>query len=340
LKSSKATNPAGWRLPVEWFKRVAGYLFALGGLAWVLYDVHPRQLVAHLTIQDWRWAGVAIAADIFAFTSQGWRWSLLLAPLGKISTIRATQAIYVGLFTSEVVPLRAGELVRAYLISRRLSAPFPSVIASIAVERLLDGISLALCLGAAAVFVPLPRSIATTGDIFGIGVIVCAVGLAYFVYRYGRQPAHQREPAGRIRLFLRTMLAGSHSIITSGNLWFAFGISFLVLGLQSLAFWLMMPACGLNVPFWIGAVVFFIVHLGTAIPNAPANVGSYQFFTVLGLTLFGVDKATAAGFSIVVFLVLSIPLWIIGFLALTASGMSLWRVRQEIPRLKARTESQ
>jgi len=74
--------------------------------------------------------------------------------------------------------------------------------------------------------------------------------------------------------------------------------------------------------------------LGTAVPNAPANVGSYQFFTALGLTLFGVDKATAAGFSIVVFLALTIPLWIIGFIALTASGMNLKRVRLEISGLK------
>ena len=90
----------------------------------------------------------------------------------------------------------------------------------------------------------------------------------------------------------------------------------------------------MDLPLWVGVVVFFIVHLGTAVPNAPANVGSYQFFTALGLTLFGVDKAAAAGFSIVVFLVLTVPLWIIGFIALTASGMSLKRVRLEISELR------
>jgi uncharacterized membrane protein YbhN (UPF0104 family) len=130
------------------------------------------------------------------------------------------------------------------------------------------------------------------------------------------------------------MLAGSHSIITSGKFWPAAAISFAVLGFQSLAFCFMMPAYGLNLSLWVGVVVFFIVHLGTAVPNAPANVGSYQFFAALGLTLFGVDKATAAGFSIVAFLALTIPLWIIGSLALTASGMNPRRVRLEISRLR------
>jgi uncharacterized membrane protein YbhN (UPF0104 family) len=188
------------------------------------------------------------------------------------------------------------------------------------------------------VFVPLPHSIAQTADVFGIAVIACGLTLAYFVYRFGRQPEGQPKPESHLRSFLRSLLAGSRLIVTAGKVWSASAISLLVLGFQSLAFWFMMPACGLELPIWTGAVIFFIVHLGTAIPNAPANVGSYQFFTALGLTLFGVDKATAAGFSIVVFLVLTIPLWIIGFLALAASGMNLRRLRQEIPLLKKSRE--
>jgi hypothetical protein len=76
-----------------------------------------------------------------------------------------------------------------------------------------------------------------------------------------------------------------------------------------------------------------IVHLGTAIPNAPANVGTYQFFCVVGLTLFGVEKTLATGFSVVVFLLLTVPLWIIGFFALSRSGMTLSTIRNEINKL-------
>jgi hypothetical protein len=44
----------------------------------------------------------------------------------------------------------------------------------------------------------------------------------------------------------------------------------------------------------VGAVVYLIVRLGTAVPNAPANVGTYQFFTVAGLTHFSVRRARDA----------------------------------------------
>jgi len=54
------------------------------------------------------------------------------------------------------------------------------------------------------------------------------------------------------------------------------------------------------------AVILVIVRVGTAIPNAPANIGSHQFFCVLALNLFGVEKTVAAAFSIVYFLALTL----------------------------------
>ena len=111
-----------------------------------------------------------------------------------------------------------------------------------------------------------------------------------------------------------------------------FIVSAFIFIFQIVAFWLVMKGYSLNVSFWIGAVVLLIVHLGTSIPNAPSNLGSYQFFTALGLTLFGIDKTTAAGFSIVVFVVLTIPLWAIGILAVGRSGMTLYEIRSALPK--------
>ncbi len=68
-------------------------------------------------------------------------------------------------------------------------------------------------------------------------------------------------------------------------------------------------------------------------PNAPSNVGTYQFFTVLGLMLFDVDKTVAAGFSVAVFLILTVPLWIIGLFALGQTGLTLRMVREEVAKI-------
>jgi hypothetical protein len=86
----------------------------------------------------------------------------------------------------------------------------------------------------------------------------------------------------------------------------------------------------LSASIWEGAAVLLIVHFGTAIPNAPSNIGTYQFFTVLGLMLFGVDKTTATGFSVAVFVILTVPLWVIGFIAVSRTGMSFRDIRSAI----------
>jgi hypothetical protein len=65
-------------------------------------------------------------------------------------------------------------------------------------------------------------------------------------------------------------------------------------------------------------------------------VGSYQFFCVLGLTIFEVEKTRATGFSIFAFLALTIPLAFLGFAALLRSGMSLRTMREKVKGLPSR----
>jgi hypothetical protein len=62
-------------------------------------------------------------------------------------------------------------------------------------------------------------------------------------------------------------------------------------------------------------------------------VGTFQFFTVLGLTLFGADKTTAAGFSVAVFVILTVPLWAIGFWAVSRTGMTFREIRSAVQKI-------
>ena len=129
------------------------------------------------------------------------------------------------------------------------------------------------------------------------------------------------------------MAGGIRDIGRSRFFYSSFGVSLLLLLGQILAYWFVMQAYGLKLSFWHGAAIFLIVHIGTIIPGAPSNIGTYQFFTIVGLTLFGIDKTLATSFSIVVFFILTIPLWIIGMLVFGRLGLSLKKVQTEIAAL-------
>lgn len=322
----------------RWLRTALGYVLAGLCLIWVFHDIHPGRLLDHVATIRWGWIGLAVVFDIFSYVCQAWRWQLLLRPLGRLSTLDATEAIYVGLFTNEILPLRFGEFVRAYMVARRTTASFLSVVPSMAVERLFDGVWLAIGIGLSAMFVPLPHDLIEAGDILGITMLAAASIFLLLVLRQRRSsPTVHREPRWKIMRSVASggnqMVEGLRSIGFSRWFFLSFAVSFCLLFFQALAFWLVMSGYGLRLSFWAGAAVLLIVHLGTAIPNAPANVGTYQFFTVVGLTLFGVDKTLASGFSVVVFVILTLPLWVLGFWALTRSGMRLASLRDEIRQL-------
>jgi glycosyltransferase 2 family protein len=272
---------------------------------------------------------------------------MLLEPVGKINLLQAMQAIYAGLFTNEVLPMRPGEFVRSYIASRWMGAGFVTILPSIILERLFDGVWIAMGIGLAAIFAPLPEDLIEAGETFGAVVALFVALFIYLVLRRPR-PRHGGRAADRglprwkplraiARLFKR-LSEGLREASRTKEFYLAFVLSLPFLALQAITLWLIMLGYGLRLSFWVGVAVYVIVGLGTALPNTPGNVGSYQFFAVLGLTLFGVDKTSATGFSLVAFTLISLPLLIIGFLALSRSGMSLAAIREELHRPEPRAD--
>lgn len=313
---------------------VIGYLLAATGLIWALRDIQPAKLLGQLAHINWWWIALALVCDVASYVCQGARWRLLLKPVGEVTTLQSAQAIYAGLFTNEILPMRIGELVRAYLVSRWTAERFVAVIPSIVVERLFDSVWLAVGIGLVAMFTPLPKDMLVAGDALGVIAIIVAGLFLWFAFRRSGPGKERRLPDWRLMRAVRGLLAamggGLRGIGRTRAFYLSFAVSLALLILQTLAFWLVMRGYGVRLSFWAGAAVFLIVHLGTAIPNAPANVGSYQFFTIAGLTLFGVDKTLATGFSLVVFALLTLPLLLIGFVAFGRAGLTLASIRREI----------
>ncbi len=325
-----------------------------GGKAWIGYSCGGRvpgvgvprctleRSVCHVKAMTWWLLVPAIAADIGSYVTQGARWSLLLRPLGRLSLLKATQAIYAALFTNEVLPLRVGEVLRGYLASRWMSLPLTPIFSSILVERFLDGVWMVLAFGVVVLAVPLPQYLVDAEGSLALVIFAAAALFIYLVVRKERQieaegarsePAPPDSAARRLSRSIEHVAAALRLIGGAPSLYGAAALSGLLLVLQVLSFWLVMEAYGISLSVWHGAAVFLIVHLGTMIPGAPSNVGTYQFFTVLGLMLFGVDKTVASGFSVVVFLILTIPLWVVGLFAFGRAGLDLRTVREQAANL-------
>jgi uncharacterized membrane protein YbhN (UPF0104 family) len=271
----------------------AGLYFSLRGLTW-------SSLEAQLQSVDWSWVVVSTLLTTFGFVVQGFRWGVLLEPGAGW---KATRAVYVGLFLNEILPFRPGEAVRVWLAARKLDRSLWSVVPSVVVERLMDGFWLVLALAAMSLFVPLPQNLQQHRVWLFVGV----GGILLLIWILGK-----------------TWLA-KHQLAWNRQAWVLSAVS---LVLQGLAFWAAIRADNLRLTIAEGCAVMLIVRLGTALPAAPANLGTHQFATVWGLALFGVSQAVGAAASLVIFAILTVPLVVIGALACFGEGLSFGEIRK------------
>ena len=128
----------------SWLYPAIGYGISLACLIWVYHGFNWKTELPKLKAADWRWVAIAMVFDVVVYCVQAWRWRLLLSPVAKPSLLRSIQAVFIGLFANEILPLRSGELIRCYALGRWSGIPYSVTLSSIVIERLFDGILLIL----------------------------------------------------------------------------------------------------------------------------------------------------------------------------------------------------
>lgn len=315
----------GRSLP-HWLIPALGYFISFICLIWVFKHTDLDAILESLRSMHWGWVIAAVFADIGVYFFQAWRWDLLLSPVVNVPLFRSVQAIYVGLFANEVLPLRPGELIRPYLQARWSEIPFSVAFSSVIIERIFDGIWLVLTLFLTAMFVPLPRFITDGAIALAVFTLLVAIALGFVMFR--KHHAHAVVSGTRWAARLKVLVEDLHLMGNSRSFYAAAAASVLYLAIQVVPIFALMKAYGFDLPIGAALVVLLIWRLGTVIPQAPGNLGSSQALLVLALTLFGVEKTSAANFSFVVWTVITLPLLVAGIVALAFTGMKFGELHQ------------
>ena len=91
---------------------------------------------------DWRLALLALPIYFAGLLVRTMRWQYLLRPVKKVSTLRLYPVVIIGLMANNILPARAGELARAYVLGQREQISKTTSLGTIAVDRLFDGVTL------------------------------------------------------------------------------------------------------------------------------------------------------------------------------------------------------
>jgi len=297
-------------------------IWALHGLSWS----RLRHDVIHL---DFRWVAVGLVTGVLVYALQGWRWNLLLRPIQPVSTWEATRSIFVGLFANEVLPLRAGELIRCFLLSRSSTIPVSVVLASALLERIFDGFWLILGLLITIRYVRLPRQVVFGALMLGILLLICGVLMA--VAMFWKQQALDRLLGAKWLGWVHVLIEDLHLIGHSRYLYYAWMMSLPFLLIQVVPIYAFMRAYLPLAELHLGAAftIMVILRLVAVIPQGPGNLGAYNAFTVVGLRIFAVPSQIAKSFSLMLWTGITAPLLVVGFIALAATGLDMAELHKQ-----------
>src|SRR5580704_16240585 len=307
-------------------------------LAWALHGVSWTELWEEIRELDWRWVAIGVVADLLVYVIQGWRWNLLLLPVTPVSPWASVGAIYVGLFANEVLPLRAGELIRCFLMARWTKIPISVTMASALIERIFDGFLLIGGLFLSLRYIhrfPLTHgqaraiSIISDGSIsLAVLLILCAVLLA--IAMFWREQTLDALLDARVFSWVHVFIEDLHRIGHSRFLYASFGVSIPFLLIQIVPIYAIMQAYGFDTVSWAQAgALMVLLRLGSVLPQAPGNIGLFQVVSTLVLTLFGAPAAMARRFAFILWAVITVPLLVVGFIALIASGSKMGDIQRE-----------
>lgn len=239
-----AAGPSFQRKVPSWLLPALGYGISLACLIWVYWGFDWKTELPRFTKADWRWVTLSVAVDLAIYFCQGWRWSLLLRPVTKAPFLKSVQAVFIGLFANEVLPFRSGELIRSYVQAKWCRIPFSVTLSSAVIERLFDGIWLALGFLAVAFFVDLPGYLVRGSIVLAIllGVVALVLGVVMFLKHH----AHAAVSQSRWSEMLWHVVEGLHAM--GNSRWFAAAaaVSLLYLSLQVIPVYALARGYGLD----------------------------------------------------------------------------------------------
>jgi uncharacterized protein (TIRG00374 family) len=289
--------------------------------------------------------GVALVMTVVMYFIRAERWQYLLEPLGHTRFRVAFETTIIGFATSFVLPARAGELLRPYLLARHERLPATAVFATIIVERMLDLIAVLILLGlylagfsnGASDRAPRLYQAVAVG-----GAVMVPVGLAVLAAMF-LMAGHPERVHALVLQMERVLPARLAHRIASLARTFSDGLAVvrrplrLVAALAwSMALWLAIAAqtwviahaFGIVLPFVGSFVVTAMLVVGVALPTPGGVGGTHEAFRLGVTSFYGADNNAAIGAAILQHAVNFVPITVLGLWFIVREGLNFGRLRE------------
>ena len=272
----------------------------------------------------------------FAVWFQALRWRYLLKPLADVPAHRLYPVVFVGHLANSLVPLRAGEVLRALVVNRREGVGRMAALGTLVVERALDGLALSAML---LIFVAVVDSSSRLWELVLAGTVLFGLATALLIVialhpdrslslgsrLIDRGPVRFRS---RLRRWLRSFLTGTRALRTPGGIVAALATTAAFWVSVAVVYAIVGEAFALKEGFGTYLLVTAAANLSVSIPSSQGGLGPFEFFVRETLVFSGVASPVATAYALVLHATILVTMIVIGAFCLRTAGLSLDMLRE------------
>ncbi|MCH7494725.1 MAG: flippase-like domain-containing protein [Candidatus Marinimicrobia bacterium] len=133
---------------------IAGLIISIVFLYFAFRDVNWQEFSRSLLSVNFVWLIPAAISVIASFVIRAIRWKMLIDPVQKVSYGKTFSATMIGYMGNNILPFRLGDLLRAYVFSKKTGLSKSSTLASLLLERILDLLTTLAALGFVLAYFP------------------------------------------------------------------------------------------------------------------------------------------------------------------------------------------
>jgi hypothetical protein len=317
---------------------------AVAMLVWFLRGANLREVWTEIQGGRLELLALALVFTGLTYVLRAARWQYLLLPLGRPSFAMVFKTTVIGFAASTLLPARAGEVVRPYLLARREGFSATSAFATIIVERLLDLLTVLLLFGFYLEFYE-PGTDAGNSTVFRAlksgGLVAGAASVAGLVFMMMVAGHPDRLSAWALRVervlpervasavanLVRTFLEGLAVVRQPRRLAMAVLLSLPLWLSIAVGIWTTTRAFHIEMTYPGAFLMMAVLVVGVAVPTPGAVGGFHKAYQIGAVAFFGAANDRAVGAALVLHAISFLPVTIAGAIFMAQEGLSLSGVR-------------
>ncbi len=296
-------------------------LVALAAVVWWASRQDPPELPS--TAQAFTWLAAGALLYVAATALRGERWHRILHLTGvdaeRVDSYGLTTVGYMG---NNVLPARAGEMLRVVLLSRRTGGSKRVLLGTVVAERLLDAIALGSIFFAVVYGILRKTTLPSDRPLLVAGALVVLAALGLVAFRLLRS----RGALERLHDFLRPLAGAPRALLSRDGVTLLAG-SFLIWAVEASVYLAVARSVGLEVSGMGALYIVALTNLFAMLPAAPGYVGTFDAAVIFSVKAIGGSGSAAFSYLLLLRFVLFIPITVVGLVVLVAryGGWSRFR---------------